>query len=60
MRNLRQYPITKQEILECLSTLAQDMLKEKRVGDMRPSLLQEASKIVEEAKYEPNFGEAGR
>ena len=46
MRDLVRYPITKIEILECLESLANDILEEERVGDMRPLLLQVTMEIV--------------
>ena len=45
-RNLIKYPITREEIIDCLTTLAADIIKEEKVGDMRPSLLTLAAEII--------------
>lgn len=47
MRNLVEYPVTKDEIMENMDRLSQEILKEGGVGDMRPLLLREASKLIE-------------
>lgn len=39
MRNILEYPITQAEKVEVLTTLAEDILSEKRMGDMRPAVL---------------------
>ena len=48
MRNLVQYPITGDEIVDYLRSLAADVDPEKTrlVGDMRPLLLDEAIRAV--------------
>jgi xanthine dehydrogenase iron-sulfur cluster and FAD-binding subunit A len=45
-RNLIKYPVTREEIIDCLTTLSADIIKEERVGDMRPSLLTLAAEII--------------
>lgn len=39
MRNLVEYPITLDEIVECLETYKRQAMDEERIGDMRPVLL---------------------
>lgn len=54
MRNLKQYPVTKNELLGYLDKhleLVQDR-EGKRVGDIEVTLIREVIKIVEEADYE--------
>lgn len=46
MRNLLEYPITDQEIVECLYNLASKLDAEERIGDMRAVLLTTAGDIV--------------
>ena len=48
MRNLAQYPITTEEIVECLERLRNEHMAQHagRCGDMTPSLLSEAIEIV--------------
>ncbi len=46
MRDLKKYPITLDEIVECLTRLADQLRGEAKEGDMRPLLLSEAAKIV--------------
>ena len=49
MRNLRRYPITIHEIVECLEKLAEEINPpgpDMAIGDMRPLLLKEAARIV--------------
>jgi hypothetical protein len=52
MRNLMEYPITKEEIIGYLTELFEDVDPEKTrlVGDMRPSLLREAIEIIKNAQ----------
>ena len=47
MRNLMEFPIDDDEILECLKTLSEQLTSEGRIGDMRPMLLTEAAKRLE-------------
>lgn len=49
MRNLQEYPITVDEVIECLKDLKKALSPEitQLCGDMRPLLLDEAIKIVE-------------
>ena len=51
MRNLVEYPITIGEICQCLDRLSDEINKEERIGDMRPLLLQEASRIILRAGF---------
>lgn len=46
MRNLAQYPISREEISRLLTSLAEEFAAEQRLGDMRPLLLREAARIV--------------
>ncbi len=50
MRNLNEYPITRQEIIECLAKLRDERDQENeesgRVGDMCPLLLQAAIEVI--------------
>ena len=47
MRNLLQYPVTKQEIINCLKEFAAEVSPEESCGDMRPLLLAEAILIID-------------
>lgn len=47
MRNLLQYPITPDEVLECLRSEADAINDRDVIGDMRPLLLTEAAKELE-------------
>ena len=47
MRNLLQYPVTKQEIINCLKEFAAEASPEESCGDMRPLLLAEAILIID-------------
>ena len=51
MRDLEKYPITTDEIIQCLQRLMDDVSYEKTglVGDMRPLLLANAIQIIMEA-----------
>ena len=55
MRNLAEYPITRQEIVECLEQIKTDLqrLNEEQLacGDMRPLLLDRTIKIITHAPY---------
>jgi hypothetical protein len=46
MRNLKEYPITKAEIIEYLESYAKRIMTEGRIGDMRPTYLKEAAEHV--------------
>ena len=50
MRNLKEFPIEKEEILACLTSLIEEMAYEKTglIGDMRPLLLAKAYEIVQQ------------
>jgi hypothetical protein len=56
MRNIIEQPITKQEIEDCLIKLADDLLIPAydlpATGDLRPTLLYLAARIVKESNYE--------
>lgn len=47
MRNLAKYPPTKEETVESLRRLAEEVGKKHICGDMRPLLLELAAKAVE-------------
>lgn len=47
MRNLAEYPMTRQEIVECLDRLGREFAAELRCGDMRPVLLEAAARLIE-------------
>ena len=49
MRNTEEYPVTKEEIINCLHSLASQISEEGAIGDMRPLLLQEAIAIISAA-----------
>lgn len=57
MRNLEQYPITAEEVLECVNTLKDEVQKRVEIddicGDMTPLLLTVAAQII--AKYGEDF-----
>jgi hypothetical protein len=46
MRNLKAYPITLDEIEQCLLCLADELSKDESIGDMRPLLLRTAAEII--------------
>lgn len=46
MRNLAAYPLTLDEIIAVLDRLADDVLAEHRIGDMRPLILIEAASLL--------------
>jgi hypothetical protein len=47
MRNLLEYPVTHEEIIECLARLRDREMAEGRVGDMTPTLLDLAIAAVQ-------------
>lgn len=49
MRNLLQYPVTQEEILESLRRQMLDIRAEERIGDMRPLVLRHTIEILEAA-----------
>ena len=53
MRNLEEYPISVEEIVQTLRKQAAmlENIKPQRVGDMRPLLYRTAARIVERASY---------
>jgi len=46
MRNELEYPVTKQEVIDYLSKLQDELIKEGVVGDIRPVLLDVAIDAV--------------
>lgn len=50
MRNLITYPVTKAEIEQCLLSLADELSREERIGDMRPLFLRCASVLIYDSK----------
>jgi len=46
MRNLKEVPLSKEEIIGYLEGYAKRILTEHRIGDMRPLLLKEAAEHV--------------
>ena len=54
MENLSEYPVTAEEIVQCLTRMAEEISannnEHKVVGDVRPLLLLEAATIVERAE----------
>lgn len=51
MRNLSKHPVSIGEIVKCLDDMADEIVLEQILGDMRPLLLREASKIVTRAGF---------
>ena len=51
MRNLKQYPLTLQEITKCLEDLAQRISDEGFIGDIRPLCLRTAPQIVTRSAF---------
>lgn len=51
MRNLRKYPVTSEEVENCLMKLSEEFSQERRCGDMRPMLLEIAAKIVRRSAF---------
>lgn len=49
MRNLLQYPVTQEEILESLRSQKRAIEQEQRIGDIRPLILRHTVEIVEAA-----------
>jgi hypothetical protein len=47
-----EFPITKAEIVKCLTDLAAEFLAEGGIGDMRPSLLRLAADIIQKQPFE--------
>ena len=43
MRNLKEHPVTKSEMVELLEGMAEHFQSEQLVGDMRPTLLEQAA-----------------
>ncbi len=53
MRNIRQYPVTKAEKIEVLTRLAETILAEGRIGDVRPLVLSLVIKDIEGLPDDP-------
>lgn len=55
MRNLAEYPITLDEVIECLNGLKLEAMAEAvenlSYGDMRPLLLEHAIKVIKREKF---------
>lgn len=53
MRNLKAHPISIVEIEKCLNDLAGQLadLEPKRIGDMRPTLLRAAAKMISRVDF---------
>lgn len=55
MRNLLEYPITLQEVIDLLERLETDAIKEGEekllCGDMRPLLLRKAIQVIERERF---------
>lgn len=51
MRNLKQYPVTIDEIQKALNEQADELLKLENIGDMRPYLLRLAARIIGRAAF---------
>ena len=49
MRDLRKYPITCDEIVKCLTALAEELDARGQSGDIRPLLLREAARMIRKA-----------
>jgi hypothetical protein len=47
MRNLVQYPISLEEEIKTLRSLAEDLESEKKIGDLRPAILRSAANRIE-------------
>jgi len=47
MRNLRQYPVTKSEIVECLRKQSEAARNTEIIGDMRPYLIMKAADVID-------------
>jgi len=47
MRDTTRYPITKQEIINCLLDIKIETMKEEGCGDMRPILLETTINFIE-------------
>jgi hypothetical protein len=54
MRDTVRYPVTKDEILECLDNMLNDLSYTKTglVGDMRPLLISKAKDIILMGKFD--------
>jgi len=52
MRNLKEHPVTKQEIIDLLGAYEAKALQRGGVGDMTPLLLREAMRHVRASKLE--------
>ena len=46
MRDLGRYPVTKEEVLKCLTEITEEIEKQELIGDMRPMLLKIATGVV--------------
>ncbi len=56
MRNTKEYPITRDEIVICLRDLSLELTNDRPmelIGDMRPLLLQKAIDIIQTGTFDP-------
>jgi hypothetical protein len=51
MRNLLEFPVTLDEVIEGLERLKADIMQEGACGDIRPLLLHRAIQIVKREKF---------
>lgn len=51
MRNIREYPVTKEEMVRVLTEESQRILTEMRMGDMRSMIFSLAATIVAESDF---------
>lgn len=56
MRNTVEYPITKDEIVDCLREFITECVQGKTglIGDIRPILLQKAIDIIQTGTFDPS------
>jgi hypothetical protein len=51
MRDLTTYPITKQEIINCLTSIGTDAAKDAAPGNMEPLLLRAATYLIQNMDF---------
>ena len=59
MRNIKEYPITREEIIACLEDVISSLIYGLKsgsspIGDMRPLLLRKAIDIIQTGTFDPN------
>lgn len=57
MRNLDEYPINHQEVLDTLYDLWVEEFNQNRIGDMRPLILTTVSTFLKQPNVEKDFKE---